>query len=497
MAKSKAELPPASSGPIRPDFVAALRDIVGTKGLIAGDDDRALYHREWRGLYKGRSPVVVRPASTEEMSKVVARCAAETVSMVPMGGNTGLVGAAVSAENQVILSTERMTAIRSIDLQDNTITVESGCILQTLQEKAAENDRLFPLSLGAEGTCRIGGNLGSNAGGTGVVRYGNTRDLVLGIEAVLADGSIWNGLRRLRKDNTGYDLKHLFIGAEGTLGIITAAVLKLFPRPRQVETAFIAVPSPEAALDLFHRARAGSGEAVSAIEFMDHTGVSFAFKHIAGVTNPLSDASPWYVLLELSTTATDGTLRGRMEQTLEEAFEAGIVTDAALAANESQANAFWRIRHGMVEAELYEGGSIKHDVSVPISAIPTFLDRAMKAVTERLPGIRPCPFGHLGDGNIHFNLSQPEDMDRQAFLGRWHEFSDMVHDIVCDLGGSISAEHGIGILKRDENARRKDPAEYAMMVAVKRALDPRNLMNPGKLIDIDAAPGGPIAPHGQ
>ncbi|WP_366654513.1 FAD-binding oxidoreductase [Fodinicurvata sp. EGI_FJ10296] len=475
---------PEKNSATNPEFIASLQEIVGPKGIRTADDDLSVYHREWRGLYQGRARVIVRPASTDETARVVARCAAESVSMVPMGGNTGLVGAAVSAEDQVIISTERMTAIRSIDLNDNTITVESGCILQTLQETAAEHDRLFPLSLGAEGTCRIGGNLGTNAGGTGVLRYGNTRDLTLGIEAVLADGSVWNGLRRLRKDNTGYDLKHLFVGSEGTLGIITAAVLKLFPRPRQVETAFIAVPSPDAALDLFNRARAGSGEAVSAIEFMDDTGVSFACKHINGVTNPLSEPSPWYILLELSSTADDGTMRGRMELILEEAFEAAIVTDAALATNEAQARAFWHIRHGLVEAQLFEGGSIKHDVSVPISAVPAFLDQAMGAVTTLLPGIRPCPFGHLGDGNIHFNLSQPEGMDRQAFLDRWHEFSDRVHDIVSALGGSISAEHGIGILKRDENARRKDPTEYAMMVAVKRALDPHNLMNPGKLVSL-------------
>jgi D-lactate dehydrogenase (cytochrome) len=354
--------------------------------------------------------------------------------------------------------------------------VEAGVILADVQTAAAEADRLFPLSLGAEGSCRIGGNLSTNAGGVAVLRYGNARDLALGLEVVLADGQIWNGLRGLRKDNTGYDLKQLFIGGEGTLGIITAAVLKLFPRPREVETAFIALSKVEDVMEVFARARAASGDQL--------TGIEMTTQHLHALSDPIDGTYPWYVLLEVSSSQTAGGLRIMLENFLAAQMEAGLVVDGVIATSAAQAGELWRIRDGMTEAQGYEGGSIKHDVSVPVSKVAEFIREASRAVEAVLPGIRPCGFGHVGDGNIHFNLTQPVGTDRERYLARWAEMNRIVHDIVVELGGSISAEHGIGRLKVEELAHYKSKIELDLMRKVKRALDPDNILNPGKVVEV-------------
>jgi len=465
---------------LRRRLVAAL----GDKAVLTDPETLAPYLAEQRGRYQGAAPFVLRPATTEEVATAVTLCAEAGVPMVPQGGNTGLVAGAVPLAEQgaVLLSLGRMNKIRSVDPTDYSIIVEAGCILQQVQQAAEDVDRLFPLSLGAEGSCQIGGNLSTNAGGVHVLRYGNARDLVLGLEVVLPDGRIWNGLRALRKDNTGYALKHLFVGAEGTLGIITAACLKLFPRPAETATAFVAVRDPAAAVELLARARAASGDRVIAFELIPRIGLAFALKHIAGIADPLTEPSDWYVLVELASGRADGTLRESLEEFLSEAVEDGLVKDAALAASERQATAFWAIREGMVEAQNFEGGSIKHDVSVAVSKVPAFIARAQALVEAMVPGIRPVAFGHVGDGNIHFNLSQPEGADREAYLARWDEVNQAVHSLVVEMDGSISAEHGIGYMKVAENARFKSPVELDLLRRVKNALDPTDLMNPGKVI---------------
>jgi FAD/FMN-containing dehydrogenase len=461
-----------------------IRAVVGPRGWVAETADMAPYLVEERGLYRGRARAVVRPASTQEVADVVRICAESGIAIVPQSGNTGLVGGGIPHDHgeEIVLSLARMNRVRAIDPLNYTITVEAGCILASVQKAAADVDRLFPLSLGAEGTCQIGGNLSTNAGGIAVLRYGMARDLVLGLEVVLPDGRIWNGLRGLRKDNTGYDLKQLFVGAEGTLGIITAAVLKLFPRPGAVETGFIAVPSPAAAIELLARTRAGTGDAVTAFELISRRALEMVLRHIPGTTDPLASQSPWYVLIEASSGAADGALRAALEQVLAEGAEAGLVQDATLAASGEQTKALWRLRESITEAQKPEGGSIKHDVSVPVSKVPEFIERASAACEAALPGIRIVAFGHAGDGNIHFNLSQPVGADRAAYLARWEEFNRIVHDIVAELQGSISAEHGIGRLKREELVHYKAPLEIEMMRLLKQALDPKGIMNPGKVV---------------
>ncbi|HET8726592.1 MAG TPA: FAD-binding oxidoreductase [Alphaproteobacteria bacterium] len=466
----------------RDQAIGRIKDAVGPKGWIDDAEGRHPYLAEMRDLYRGTAFLVVRPATTSEVAAVVRICADAGIGIVPQGGNTGLVGGAVSLADQIVLATDRLDRIRNVDPLDHTITVEAGVVLQRVQEAANAVDRLFPLSLGAEGSCRIGGNISTNAGGTGVLRYGNMRELVLGLEAVLPDGSVWDGLRALRKDNTGYDLKQLFIGAEGTLGVVTAAVLRLFPKPRRQETAFVAVVDPAAAVQLLAHAKAGTGDAVTAFELIQRLGLDFALRHVSGVIDPLAAPHPWYVLIQASSGAPDETMRDRLEAVLGEALEDGLVLDAAIAASEAQAGQFWRIREAVVEGQRYEGGSIKHDVSIPVSRVPRFLDEATAAVEKRVPGVRVCAFGHVGDGNIHFNLTQPVGMDKGAYLALWHEVNRIVHDIVVSLDGSISAEHGIGLLKRDELAMRKSAVELAMMRKIKQALDPKGIMNAGKML---------------
>jgi FAD/FMN-containing dehydrogenase len=466
------------------EALTRIKALLGPKGFIADTAGMAPFLEEERRLYHGAARLVLRPSSTAEVAEIVRLCAASRLPIVPQGGNTGLVGAAVPPEDggAVLLSLGRLNRVRAIDPVDFTITVEAGCVLADVQRAAEEVDRLFPLSLGAEGSCQIGGNLSTNAGGIAVLRYGNMRDLTLGLEVVLPDGRVWDGLRALRKDNTGYDLKHLFIGGEGTLGIITAATLKLFPRPREVETAFLALRRVEDAMALFARARKASGDQLTAFELIPRLGLEMAMRHTPGVADPLSAPSPWYVLLEVSSSQSESGLRAALEAFLAEAMGEGLVGDGVIALSGEQANALWRIREGMVEGQKHEGGSIKHDVSVPVSKVAEFIVKAIAAVEAKLPGIRPIAFGHVGDGNVHFNLSQPKGADTAVFLARWAEFNHIVHDLVQRFGGSISAEHGVGRLKRDELPRYKSALELELMRRIKHALDPDGLMNPDKVL---------------
>ncbi|WP_428644417.1 FAD-binding oxidoreductase [Roseibium sp.] len=458
--------------------------LIGEANVLTSPDDQAPYLTEWRDLYQGITPMVLRPGSTEEVGKVMAYAYEQGLKIVPQGGNTGLVGGQIPQEtgDEIVLSLSRLNKVRSVDPVGFTITVEAGVVLETLQNEAEKVDRLFPLSLGAQGSCQIGGNISTNAGGTAVLAYGNTRDLVLGLEVVLPTGEIWNGLRTLRKDNTGYDLKQLFIGGEGTLGIITAASLKLFPKPKKLEAAFVGLPDPQSALKLFTLAKAQAGPLLTGFEIMPRVGVEFCLRHLEGARDPLEGEHAWYILMELSSGSDAFEVRDLMESILGEAFEEGLVEDAAFAQNLTQVHDFWHIRHGMSEVQKPEGGSIKHDVSVPVASIPDFLDKAMAAVESLVPGCRPVPFGHIGDGNIHFNVSQPVGADKEDYLAKWDEMNAIVHGIVHDFGGSISAEHGIGRLKRDLLKDVKTGIELDLMQRIKDAFDPKGLLNPGRVL---------------
>src|SRR6516164_4188358 len=426
-----------------PDLLPRFAAIVGDKYAITDPAALEPFLVEGRGLYHGRSSMLLRPGSVGEVQAILKLANETKTPLVPQGGNTGLVGGQIPFDGELILSLTRLDKIREVDPASNAVTCEAGVVLANAQQAAAAVDRLFPLSLGAEGSCTIGGNLATNAGGTAALAYGGGRDLVLGLEVALADGRIWNGLSKLKKDNTGYDLKNLFIGAEGTLGIITAAVLKLFPRPSAVETAFVGVPSPSAALDLLHLAQGRSGGTVTSFELMPKIAIEFVLRHGAGTRDPLDTSHPWYVLIEVSGTAREG-LRVGFEELLETGLERGFVADAAVAETLEQARTFWHLRNLISEVQMPEGGSIKHDVSVPIAAVPDFIEEASAAVQALVPGCRPVPFGHLGDGNIHFNVSQPVGGDKADFLARWGEMNATVHHIVGKFGGSFSAEHGIG-----------------------------------------------------
>jgi FAD/FMN-containing dehydrogenase len=457
---------------------------VGPKGFILDPDLMAPYLLDERGMYRGKTPVVLRPASTAEVAEIVRICAETGTPIVPQGGNTGLCGAATPYEDgrAVLMSLTRMNRVREVDPLNYTITVEAGVILADVQAEAAKADRLFPLSLGGEGSARIGGNLSTNAGGTGVLKYGNARDLVLGVEVVLPDGRVLDLLCGLRKDNTGYDLKQLFIGAEGTLGIITACVLKTFPRPGDVQTAFCAVASPAASVELLSRARTLSDDRVITFEWIGSTAYDFGMRHIPGLRRPLVNDYDHYVLIELAAGSAASGLRETMEAVLADGVENGLVLDAAIAESTAQAKAFWKIRETLPEAQKSEGVSIKHDVSVPISRIAEFIDVASAKLTARVPGIRVCAFGHIGDGNLHFNVSQPAGGDGAAFQALHHDINRIVHDTVVGMRGSISAEHGIGRLKREELQHYKSPVALDVMRALKAALDPKGIMNPGKVL---------------
>ncbi|HEX2593613.1 MAG TPA: FAD-binding oxidoreductase [Rhizomicrobium sp.] len=464
------------------DLIARLKQAAGPHGASEDPHEIAPHLEEWRSKYQGHSPLLLKPATTQQVAAILAICNEAKTPIVPQGGNTGLVGGQIPFNGEILLSLARLNRVRHVDAEANTVTVEAGVTLDGVHKAAASVNRLFPLSLASEGSCTIGGNLSTNAGGVNVLRYGNTRDLVLGVEAVLADGRVLDLTRGLRKDNTGYDLKQLFIGAEGTLGIVTAAVLKLFPVPTQRTTAFAAIPSARAALTLLARLNEASGGLISAFELMSRSGLDLVLAHIPQTRDPLAAKSDWYVLVEATGSGTfnlDETLRAA----LSEAMEAGEITDAAIAESDAQKNALWRLRESMSEAQKREGASIKHDISLPLARIPEFLDVAIAAVTNAVPGVRPVPFGHLGDGNLHFNFSAPKGED-EPFLARWSEINRIVHDIVNTFGGSISAEHGVGVMKRDEIVRYKSPIELDVMRDLKRTLDPNNILNPGKVVSI-------------
>jgi FAD/FMN-containing dehydrogenase len=463
------------------DILPRFAAIVGERYAITDPAAQEPYLTEMRDLYHGRTPMVLRPGSVAEVSAIL-RLANETgTAIVPQGGNTGLVGGQLPFNGEVLLSLNRMDKIREVDATSNTITAEAGVPLGRVREAAAGVDRLYPLLLPSEGTCTVGGNLSTNAGGTTAVSWGVARAQALGLEVVLADGRVLNNLNKLKKDNTGYDLKNLFIGAEGTLGVITAATLRMIPRPRSVETAFAGVASPEAALELLGIAADRSGGDVTSFELMVRLGIDAVLKYSSGCRDPLAEQHPWYALIELSSQAREG-LRDTMEAILADGVERGLVADAAIADSLDQTKAFWRIREMFGEVQRQVGGSIKHDISVPVAHVPAFIREANEAVVKLIPGSRPLPFGHLGDGNIHYNVAQPVDADKAAFLARWHDVNKAVFDVVLKYGGSISAEHGIGVMKRDLLPTIKDPVAMDLMRALKRTLDPKGILNPGKVL---------------
>jgi len=457
---------------------------VGAQHVLTEPADTAPYLTDWRKRYTGRAVAVVRPATTGEVAAVVTACAEARAPVVPQGGNTGLVGGGTpdASGSAVLLSLGRMNRVRAVDPVNNTITVEAGCPLQRVQEAAADAGRLFPLSLAAEGTATIGGNLSTNAGGTQVLRYGNARELALGLEVVLPSGEVWNGLRGLRKDNTGYDLRDLFIGAEGTLGVITAACMKTFPLPRGEATALLAIGSVDDALALLEIAQGTAGPALTGFELFSDLCLELVERHFPPHRSPLAARSPYYALLQVSTHASDEEAAALMQAVAEQAIERGLASDAALAQSLAQARALWSLREFISEAQAAEGQNIKHDISVPISAIARFVRETNALLAQRLPGIRMVIFGHVGDGNLHYNVSPPAGAADGGFLAQQGDVYRLVHDQVARYDGSISAEHGIGQLKRAENQRYKSAVELALMRRVKEALDPHGIMNPGKVV---------------
>ena len=464
-----------------PELLKRFAAIVGEKYAITDPQMQQPYLVEMRDLFHGQTPVILRPGSVEEVSKIAALANETRTAIVPQGGNTGLVGGQIPHHNEVVLSLTRLDRIREVDPVSNTMTVEAGVTLQRAREAAAAAGRLYPQLLPSEGTCTIGGNLSTNAGGVAAVAHGISRSHAVGLEVVLADGRVLNVLNKLKKDNTGYDLRNLFIGAEGTLGIITAAVLKLVPRPRSQETAFAAVTSPQAAVDLLGIAMERSGGDVTSFEMMLREGVEAVIRFDSSSRDPLAQPSPWYALIELSSQQRSG-VRETMEEILSEGMQRGLVTDATIAESLDQAKAFWRIREMFGEVQRHLGGSIKHDISVPIASIPAFIAEADAAVVKLIPGARPMPFGHVGDGNIHYNVNQPAGADKTQFLSRWDDVNRVVFAVVKKYGGSISAEHGVGVMKRDILPEYKDPVALDLMRGIKRLLDPNGILNPGKVL---------------
>ncbi|MGP3709988.1 FAD-binding oxidoreductase [Brucella sp. RRSP16] len=458
--------------------------IVGEKNALTAPEDLAAYLIEQRDLYHGRTPLVLRPGSTEEVAAIMKLASETKTPVVPQGGNTGLVGGQQPDESgtAIILSLGRMNRIRNLDTVGNLVTLEAGVILKNLQDAVEKAGRLFPLSLGAEGSCQIGGNLGSNAGGTAVLAYGNMRELCLGLEVVLPTGEVLNDLRYVKKDNTGYDLKDLFVGSEGTLGVITAAVLKIFPQPKGKGVAYAGLRSPEDVLRLFQLATEHAGPSLTGFELMPRVGVEFTVRHVDGVRDPLESPHDWYVLIDISSSRSEEDARATLETILTEAFENDIIQDAAIGESVAQAQSFWKMREEMSWAQKPEGGSIKHDISVPVASIPAFIQEANAATLEMIPGARIVCFGHIGDGNLHYNVSQPVGADKEAFLARWHELNHRIHTIVASYTGSISAEHGIGQLKREELAFFKQDVALDLMRRIKAAFDPAGIMNPGKVL---------------
>ncbi len=486
-------IPAIPTVPVTPAVLEALRAIVSDRGLILDEQGKQPFITDWRGSTVGTAAVVVRPANTGEVSRVVKLCFDHGIAIVPQGGNTGLMGGATPwpTHQGILLSLGRMNHVLEVDPVGYSMTVEAGCVLQTLQETAASHDRFFPLSLGAQGSCMIGGNLSTNAGGVQVLRYGNARNLVMGLEVVLPNGDIWNGLRSLKKDNTGYDLKHLFMGAEGTLGVITKAVLKLWPAPKDVCTAWLAIRDPQAAIEILSDAHAASEDNVGSCELMSRACTDMVLRHIPGTQDPLKADTPWFLLLEWSSSrakaegGAPGTMSGmsdKMEQFLADQLETGRVLDAVIAQSEAQARNMWVIRESVAPASRAEGPGLSYDISVSISKIPAFIEQGVKASLDILPSIRPYPLGHIGDGNLHFSFMGPKGMDRETLKQYSPAITRAVNDLVTSMAGSISAEHGIGIDKIDELAHYRSKVELDTMRSIKRALDPRNIMNPGKIL---------------
>jgi FAD/FMN-containing dehydrogenase len=470
------------SASLSPDLLARFAAIVGREHVVTDPDQQLPYLREWRDKYEGRSALVLRPGTTQEVARIMQLAHEHGLAVVPQAGNTGLVGGQIPHRGEIVVSVARLDRVRHVDAAGMSMTVEAGLTLAQAQAAAEQAGRLFPLSLPSEGSCRIGGNLGSNAGGVGVLAFGNMRQLVLGLEVVLADGQVWNGLKALKKDNTGYDLRDLFIGSEGTLGIVTAAVLKLFPRPAEKATAFVALPGIEATLELFTLAKAACGSGLTAYEFISRRGLDIAGRNIPGARVPFPITAPWYALLEVSGANADGSSERDLEALLGNAAERGIVGDAIIARSLTQAAEVWRLREELPEAQKAEGASLKHDVSVPIARIPDFVTRADALVEQICPGARPVPFGHFGDGNVHYNVSEPPGFGRDRFLRIGEEITAAIHDLVVSLDGSISAEHGIGRMKRAELQRFKSPVELELMRHIKSVFDPNGILNPGKVL---------------
>jgi FAD/FMN-containing dehydrogenase len=466
---------------LSPELLQRFAAIVGEKYAITDPQLQEPYLVEMRDLFHGQTPVILRPGSVEEVSRILKLANDTKTAIVPQGGNTGLVGGQIPHHNEVVLSLTRLDKIREVDPVSNTMTVEAGVTLQRAREAAANAGRLYPQLLPSEGTCTIGGNLSTNAGGVAAVAHGISRSHAVGLEVVLADGRVLNALNKLKKDNTGYDLRDLFIGSEGTLGIITAAVLKLVPRPRSIETAFAGVTSPQAAVDLLGVAMERSGGDVTSFEMMLRDGVEAVVRLDSASRDPLVKPYPWYALIELSSQQRSG-LRETMEEILSEGMERGLVLDATIAESLDQAKSFWRIREMFGEVQRHLGGSIKHDISVPIASIPAFIKEANAAVVELIPGARPMPFGHVGDGNIHYNVNQPVGADKTQFLARWGDVNKVVFAVVKKYGGSISAEHGVGVMKRDILSEYKDPVAMDLMRGLKTMLDPNGILNPGKVL---------------
>jgi FAD/FMN-containing dehydrogenase len=466
------------------EIIGRLRDIVGPRGYLDQPGDIEPFLTDHRGLYHGATPIVLRPDATAQVADILRTCNDAGIGVVPVGGNTSYVGGATpdADGSQVVLSMARMRRIRALDPHNYTMIAEAGCVLAEVQAAAASVDRLFPMSLGSEGSCQLGGNLSTNAGGTAVLRYGMMRDLVLGLEVVLPDGRVLDGLKGLRKDNTGYDLRDLFIGAEGTLGVITAAALKLYSRPAATVTAFIAVPDPQAAVALLSQLKAATGDCVSTFELVPRIALDLVLRHIESAADPLDEPHPWYVLLEIGMGRLEAGMREAVETELASAMERGEIVDAALAASESQREMFWRLRETIPEAQRREGASIKHDVSVTTSELPRFMGEASALIAQIAPQGRIVAYGHLGDGNLHFNVSRPADGDDAAFMQLAGPIRRAVHDLIARYNGSFSAEHGIGRFKREELVRYKQPAAIDLMRTLKRAIDPKGIMNPGKIL---------------
>jgi FAD/FMN-containing dehydrogenase len=469
--------------PIRDAFLDRCRDILGPAHVLAGADAEP-FLTDWRGRFTGRARAVVLPADTAQVAAIVQACAEQRVPIVPQGGRTGLVLGSVpdASGSAIVLSLRRMNRIRAVDAANRTITVDAGCLLHDVQQAAQAAGLLFPLSLASEGSCTIGGNLATNAGGTGVLRYGNARELCLGIEAVTAQGEAWDGLRGLRKDNTGYDLRDLFIGAEGTLGVITGAVLKLFPRPQAALTAFVALDSPAAALALLQRADGACGPALTGFELMSETCLRLVTTHFPELARPFAEPHPQYALLEVSSHESEAHGVALLERAIGAALEDGIARDAVVAASIAQSRTLWALRESISPAQARDGKNIKHDIALPISRIAEFIAATDARLDAAYPGVQVVCFGHLGDGNLHYNVAPPPGVDHDAFLAQERAVNRIVHAGVAAFGGSISAEHGIGAMKREELARTKSPVELGLMRALKAALDPLGIMNPGKIL---------------